>query len=278
MGCEGVNIAFMCRQVEQHIAAVEAFYKPIITGNQNGLAGGNRLWGQFEQAIAAYHKKGKTALRQVTERVNELVVARIILDDKALPQGKVQYEPKIGTATRRIDFVVPSVRGGRLYIEVKTVHPRTEDSEENWERYKRRREMHTKNTRYTVKKDGLGAELYGNSFSARSKFMEYAREFETRLAEANEAQPGRGVLVFCGNGWDWRLTELEDFADFYCSGRHRPYDAFGKMEAEWLRAEGIELRRNIEAFSFVKRPVRCVKEEQFIAKVRGLIQTLDGFG
>src|SRR5450755_4690201 len=147
----------------EDIAAVEAFYKPLITGKQSRLAGGNRLWGQFEQAIAAYRKNGKLALKQVTERVNELVVARIILNDKTLPQGKVQYEPKIGAAARRIDFVIPDVGGGHLYIEVKTVHPSTEDSEENWGKYKRRREMHTENTRYTVEKDWRGAELYGNS-------------------------------------------------------------------------------------------------------------------
>jgi hypothetical protein len=259
----------MCEEVAEHITAVETFYKLLITGNQSRLAGGNRLWRQFEDAIAAYRENGIPSLRQVTERVNELVVARIILNDTTLPHSKVQYEPQIGTDARRIDFVVPDVTGGNLYIEVKTVHPRTEDSDKNWGKYEKRREMHTENTQYIVKKDWLGAELYGNSFSARSKFMEYAREFETRLAAAKEAQPGRGVLVFCGDGWAWHLSQLEDFADFYRTGRHRPDDSFGKMEAEEIQRNGIELIRNIGAFGFVKRHFASVIEEEWLPEVRG---------
>jgi hypothetical protein len=259
----------MCEEVAEHITAVETFYKPLITGNQSRLAGGDRLWGQFEAAIAAYRKNGIPSLRQVTERVNELVVARIILSDQTLPHSKVQYEPQIGTDARRIDFVVPDVNGGYLYIEVKTVHPQTEDSDKNWGKYETRREMHTESTHYIVRKDWLGAEIYGNSFSARSKFMEYAREFETRLAAANEAQPGQGVLVFCGNGWAWRLSELEDFADFYRTGRHRPDDSFGRMEADEIQRNGIELIRNIGAFGFVKRHSVSVTEESWLPDVLG---------
>jgi hypothetical protein len=259
----------MGEEIEAHIAAVETFYKPLITGSQSRLTGGTRLWGQFEDAITAYRKNGTASLNQVVERVNELVVAQIILNDKTLPEGKVQYEPQIGTDARRIDFVVPDVHGAYLYIEVKTVHPRTEDAEKNWEKYEKRRELHSEDTQYVVQKGYLGAEIYGNSFSARSKFMEYAREFEVRLAAANDAQPGRGVLVFCGDGWAWRLSQLEDFADFYRTGRHRPDDSFGRMEAEEIRRSGIQLMRNIEAFGFMKRHFASITEEEWRPEVRG---------
>jgi hypothetical protein len=260
---------FVHNLLDEHIAAVETFYEPLVTGNQSRLAGGNRLWGQFKDAIAAYRKNGKPSLQQVTERVNELVVARIILNDPAIPHGKVQYEPQIGAADRRIDFVVQDVLGENLYIEVKTVNPRTEDSDKNWEKYKKRRKMHTANTQYIVRKHQLGAEIHGNSFSARSKFMDYAREFETRLADAKEVQPGRGVLVFCGTGMAWDLSDLEDFADFYRTGRHLPDDLFSRMEAWALKEDGIELMRNIGSFGFVERPVACVTEEKWVPEVRG---------
>ena len=99
--------------------------------------------------------------------------------------------------------------------------------------------------------------------------MEYTREFESRLAVAGETEPGRGVLIFCGNGLDWHVSELEDFADFYRTGHHRPDDPFGKMEAEAIKQEEIEFLRNIAAFGFVKRPTLSVTEEKWIADVRG---------
>lgn len=99
--------------------------------------------------------------------------------------------------------------------------------------------------------------------------MEYAREFEPKLADANRAQPGRGVLIFCGAGWSWRLSELEDFADFYRTGRHRPDDPFGRMEAEGLKEDGTDLMRNIGAFGFMKRNFPPVTEDKWLPEVRG---------
>jgi hypothetical protein len=37
----------------------------------------------------------------------------------------------------------------------------------------------------SLNRNGWGVAIYGNSFSARSTFMEYVREFEPRLADAN---------------------------------------------------------------------------------------------
>jgi hypothetical protein len=261
--------AGMCDEIEQHIAAVEAFYGPLITDSDSRLEGGTKLWAQFTDAVAAYRKHGKAAFTAVIERVNELAVARIILNDPSLPSCKVFYEPQIAADDRRIDFVVPAAEGGSLYIEVKTVRPTAGDSEENWQKYEARKERHTENVSYLVDKNWLGAAIYGNSFSARSKFMQYTRDFEARLAEAHKVQPGRGFLVFCGSGMEWHRSELEDFADFYLTGRHRQDDPFAKMEAEALTKGSIELKRNIAAFGFVKRPMDCITEEKWIADVRG---------
>lgn len=265
----------MSDEIENHIESIEAFYRPLITGKGSRLEGGGRLWSQFTVAVAVYRKHGNSKVGAIIERVNELAVARIILSDESLMPGRILYEPKITADGRRIDFVVPAMEGERfcLYIEVKTVRPTAEDSTDNWKKYEGRKKFHPKNVTFHVDRQLLGAQIYSNSFSARSQFMQYAREFEIRLAEANTLQPGRGLLVFCGSGFEWHYSELEDFADFYRTGRHRQDDPFANMEADALRKAASNLERNIAAFGFVKRPVTSTTEEQWIANVQGPVVT-----
>jgi len=158
---------------------------------------------------------------------------------------------------------------GTLYVEVKTVHPSMEDSDANWAKYLARRERHTPHTHYIVAKDALGAALYGDAFATRSKFMEYTLEFERRLVEARKRRQGESALVFCGTGVKWHRDALEDFADFYETGRHRADDAFGVMEAAWIADEGIELRRNIDRLGLFFRDMDHVTARVWSAAVRG---------
>jgi hypothetical protein len=58
--------------------------------------------------------------------------------------------------------------------------------------------------------------------------------FEVRLAAAKAIRPGPGVLVFCGSGFAWRLSDLEDFADFYRTAVHRADDPFA-LNTTWMR-------------------------------------------
>jgi hypothetical protein len=255
-------------EIELHIATVKAYYAPIITGSNPRLEGGARLWRQFEETVAC-HALGKVKFGSVYERINELAVADILLSDKSLLSCQICYEPPIASDGRRIDFAIPDAGGSTLYVEVKTVRPAQGDTEQNWQRYRKRRQRHTVNTDYIVEREFRGAEIYSESFASRSKFMEYTREFETRLAGASNVQPGRGVLAFCGTGMEWHRSELEDFADFYRNGRHRQDDPFAAMEAAQLRTVGAPLQRNITAFCFLNRPMDSTTGKKWIADLRG---------
>ncbi len=259
----------MSDEIEEHIAAVEAAYAPLITGENSRLEGGAKLWGQFTDAVASYRKRCGTAFAAIYERIDELAIARILLGDSSLVSCRILYEPKITADDRRIDFVVPDAEGSSLYIEVKTVRPTAKDTEQNWHKYEERREHHTANVKYIVEQEWMGAAIYGNSFSARSKFMEYVRDFEPRLANANMVQPGRGLLVFCGTGMEWHRSELEDFADFYRTGKHREDDPFAAMKAEALRDGEKALQRNVAAFGFLNRPMVSTTGEEWAADLRG---------
>jgi hypothetical protein len=256
----------MLKDVETHIAAVEVLYKSLI-GGPSRLLGGAKLWAQFESAANSCRDGNPAAIAALIERVNELAVARLILNNPTL-EGELHYEPDLIPDGRRIDFVVFGL-SENIYIEVKTVNPQADNSDANWEKHVDRREHHPENVRYIVGKEWLGAQIYGNSFSARGHFLDYTRQFETRLAAAKAVHPGIGLLIFCGNGFAWHLSELKDFADFYLTGTHRADDPFGPMERHGVQAKKIELLRNISSFGFVKRDASQTTEEQCVMPVRG---------
>lgn len=154
-------------------------------------------------------------------------------------------------------------------MEVKTVRPRTADTEETWNNYLRRRERHPKNVQFITKKEWMGGAIYGNTFTSRSRFLEYTLDFEVRLAAAKAIKPGPGVLVFCGNGFAWRLSNLEDFADFYRNGVHRADDPFALMEKYDMEDKGVQLLRNVDHFALLKRHIEQARAEKFTYPVRG---------
>jgi hypothetical protein len=191
--------------------------------------------------------------RQITEKVNEMAVAKVLLEDEGIT-WPITYEPDLLPDGRKIDFVVD--RGAdNLYIEVKTVRPRTADTEAAWQKFIARREHHPDNVHFIVNKEWMGGAIYGNVFASRSHFLDYTMDFETPLAAAQAIKPGHGVLIFCGTGFAWHKSNLEDFADFYLTGTHRGDDAFALMEQHHIKQEKIKLLRNIGHFAFLRRQI-----------------------
>jgi hypothetical protein len=194
-------------------------------------------------------------------------VAKVLAEDPNL-KGTIEYEPALLPNGRRIDFVAD--RGDdNLYVEVKTVRPRTADTEEAWNKYRDRSKHHPKNVQFITKKEWMGGAIYGNVFTSRSRFLDYTLDFEVRLAAAKAIKPGPGVLVFCGNGFAWRLSDLEDFADFYRTGVHRADDPFALMEQHDIEKKGVQLLRNVDHFACLRRPIEQARAEKFTYPVRG---------
>ena len=258
----------MSEDAHAHITAAEAFYRPTVLRPPSRLEGGSKLWRQFKAARDAY-AAGVTDFMPVYERINEMAAAQILLSDPTLAGARVAYEPPVAHDGSRIDFVVTTADGRRLYVEVKSVHPRTDDSRDAWRNYETRRQHHTKDVNYVVQDEWMGGQIYGDSFSARSSFMAYARQFEERLAAANAVEPGEGVLLVCGTGFPWHRSELEDFADFYRLGEHRADDPFVKMETHALAHGAGPLRRNISEIAYLRRAMDRVEPEEWASKVQG---------
>jgi hypothetical protein len=199
--------------------------------------------------------------------VNELAVAKVLLDDETTT-GPITYEPDFLPDGRKIDFVID--RGvDNLYVEVKTVRPRTADTDEAWQKFIARRKHHPDNVHFIVEKEWMGGAIYGNVFASRAHFLDYSRDFETRLAAAKAIKPGPGVLVFCGTGFAWRKSNLEDFADFYLTGIHRGDDAFALMEQHAIKEKKIKLLGNIDHFAYLRRHAEKPQREEFHFPIRG---------
>jgi hypothetical protein len=149
------------------------------------------------------------------------------------------------------------------------VQPRTADTEEAWHKFIQRRQFHPKNVNFIVEKEWMGGAIYGNVFASRAHFLDYTREFETRLAAAKAIKPGPGVLVFCGTGFAWHKSNLEDFADFYLTGVHRTDDAFALMEQHNMKEKKVELLRNVDHFAWLRRHIERPQLEEFHVPIRG---------
>jgi len=181
-----VRVVRLATELEKLADAVRALYRePIMAGIKRGDA----LWAQFEEAVEACRKDPKGDDRALTERINELAVAKLLIDDPTVT-GPITYEPELPDG-RRIDFVVD--RGNdNLYIEVKTVRPRTADTDDAWRKFVDRSRHYPENVNFLVEKEWIGGAIYGNVFASRAHFKDYALEFESRLAAR---RPRRAVRV-----------------------------------------------------------------------------------
>lgn len=263
-----VDVIYMQIDIRWLADQVCAEYQDIIVGPNNRIRRGQVLWDAFETAFADCLADPNSDDRRLTECVNEIAVAAVLARDRALQDSKIEYEPALLRDGRKIDFVVD--RGAdNLYVEVKTVRPNAADSDEAWQKYLRLREFHPQRVDYIVTREGMGGKIYENEFASRSHFLEYTLAFEERLAAAKAIKPGPGVIVFCGNGFAWRLSQLEDFVDFYRTGAHRDDDPFGPMEDHNIKKKEIELLRNVDGFAFLRRPVDEAQKQEFHFPVQG---------
>jgi hypothetical protein len=114
-----------------------------------------------------------------------------------------------------------------------------------------------------------GGAIHGNLFKSRGHFLEYTQVFEERLAAAKAIKPGPGILVFCGTGFAWHKSNLEDSADFYRTGVHREDDVFGPMEDDGIEKKNIKLLRNVDGFAWLRRHIEKPQREEFHFPIRG---------
>jgi large subunit ribosomal protein L30 len=86
-----VRLVHQATELDCFIDAVRVEYYDLITTR---IVRGNVLWAQFEEAVAACRADPAGDDRQISERVNEMAVAKVLLDDKTI-SGTITYEPDL---------------------------------------------------------------------------------------------------------------------------------------------------------------------------------------
>jgi large subunit ribosomal protein L30 len=233
-----VRVVYATSELDSFVDDVTAEYRDMLTGSGSRVARGTVLWEQFEAAVADYHAGHGEDDARLIECVNEMAVAKVLVEDPALQAARIEYEPDL----------LP---------------------DGTYQKFEQRRKWHPENVEYVIDPRWMGGAIYGDAFASRSHFLDYTMAFEERLAAAKTIRPGPGILVFCGNGFAWRRSNLEDWADFYHLGRHRADDPFAPMERHHIEQKGITLKRNVDHFAWLQRPFERARRTGLTFPIRG---------
>lgn len=147
-----IQVIYVQIDIRWFAEQVRAQYRDIIIGPTSRIVRGKVLWDYFEAAVADGLADPEADDRRLTECVNEIAVAALLAEDKAL-KGRIEYEPALLPGGRKIDFVAD--RGAdNLYVEVKTVRPKAADSDETWQKFLRLKKLHPPTVDYIATREG----------------------------------------------------------------------------------------------------------------------------
>lgn len=226
-----------------------------------------RLLGRFDDACSAWSEKRTPDARQITETVNELLIAKSFLQDPLCT--RVEYEPPLDGSNKTIDFLFHTTKADRIFYDVKTVHPEDRDA---WGRYERamRARWFSPGTHLILEKTWQGGVVAHHQLAVREKFREHTLELEEKIRHVPNRQDGYTYfrVVFCGDRFTLRRDQLEDFADTYFAGRSR-WDHFARMETHYLKEKGLTLEKAIHGFCYFERGPRLPEPTDFRCDVRG---------
>jgi hypothetical protein len=226
-----------------------------LEANKDRFPCSEKLLNRYTDIAERIQGGSATSIREFHEAQNELCTAVAILEDKSEPRTiKIEYEPINNDCDKRFDFHVTMSKGPVRYIEVKTIHPMSQD---DWDKYQSalKKRRFPNNTHLILDNEWLGGELYHNSYAARGKMLDYTIITEDKIEQCLKKKNEKiTFLVLFTNGFQWHLDELEDFVFYYYKGIHFPGDPFSKMEAYDVQDREIIFKKTIDSFAYFRRP------------------------
>ncbi|MBS0233792.1 MAG: hypothetical protein JSR99_09925 [Proteobacteria bacterium] len=235
-------------------------------GNDPRFADGKKLFRSFEEVTKRYReRRSKDDIKAVEEKCNELAAATTILSLLQIGQA-LSYEPKLAASNQSIDFLINSETGRYLWIDVKTVNPQWIDTEAEWSRFDAIMKEVPEASRPLTNMGGIADHMLKSRWSLYSYAAQIEKKMETTTDEEREAPVS---VLFCGNGFAWHLSALEDFVDFYATGNFRSDDWASKMMTRYMQDKGIEFKRTIAGFHSLQRGQFETLPKLFSPFVRG---------
>lgn len=252
--------------VSTFLADVERNLLPSIRAGSAKLHGCQKLVDSFGKQCEAWRREDVDHIRDITSFVNEMVFAKLILDDSKVSEAR--YESGLDGTDKTIDFwVALDGSEARFYYDVKTVQPTINDAWDRYEKFKGK-SWFTPGTELALNKELLGGEIAHDLFAPRQRFLDYTLELESKIRAMPREKGNYFRLVFSGDGVRWRRDCLEDFADFYFSGQYRPDGPLGLMQVHNMAERRQAFDRSIQGFCYLGRKIRSL-EPNFRGDVRG---------
>ena len=206
-------------------------------------------------------------VRPLVEDVNELAAAAAILK-LGNHDIVILYEPPLAKTRKTIDFGLQWPDGTRSWVDVKTVAPTWSDDDASWTRFERIAADFPDNSSLVVRRAWAGAALSGQSIKARWSFIQRTVEAEQKVALLGEGERGPVRLLLCSNG-AFHKDDLEDFADFYVTGRFRQDDWSRNAVARYMQEEESSFAQSLAGFCFLERPWDEALATDLAINVRG---------
>jgi hypothetical protein len=255
--------------IESYRAEVVKAFAEFFSAEAGRFPQGHRLLQRFTET-ADHALAGSSPLSAMSEAHNEMCVARAMLLNTKPRISSLAYEPAIPGCAKTIDFCGISPEGLRAHVDVKTISPVPTDRWGQFEQAQREK-WFPENVRVGLFEHWMGGETWHGWVTGRGRMLEYTLELEQKIREGGLI--GRSdsavILVLCGTGSRWHESQLEDFADFYRSGRHRSDDGFAKMEAHFMEERKIVLERTVTSIAYMERKTTDILPRIMRWKVRG---------
>lgn len=211
-----------------------------------------KLIKRFERALKSLKHNDPESYCRIDEIHNEMCVAYVLLTSNNSKIDKILYEPQIPGISKTIDFGY-TAEGKFGYVDVKTICPRPLD---HWDKF----ESALKNgyfpdyCTFSLTKEHGGGLIWHDITASRNKMLDYTRELEEKIDSISDAIEDISILlVFCGNGFNWSCSDLENFVEYYWLGKHSAFDRLAKMEVHHIEVKAIKLNRLINCFGYMKR-------------------------
>lgn len=251
--------------IEPWISDVERSLFPTLRAD-NRFMDAQKLIGRFEEDVRRWRAGGQ--VRALIEDVNELAAAAALLNLDIDEDIALHYEPRLANTRKTIDFLVRWPDGKRSWVDVKTVAPLWCDDEASWDRFKKIAAEFPSNSRLMVSQQWAGAAISGQEIKARWSFIQRTVEVEQKASLLRDDERGPVRLLLCSNG-AFSDDVLEDFADFYRTGRFREDDWARNAITRYMQEEGIAFARSLAGFCFLERHWDEVTASELTIDVRG---------
>lgn len=255
-------------QIEFYRMQVTTTFGELLARETSRFPDGHRLLRRLNETVD--QALTGSPFRMVSEAHNELCIARALLLNKAPRFASLAYEPVLTGCVKSIDFCGVSADGLTVFVDVKTIMPEPKD---RWEQFERARTENRFPDNHIVGlfKEWMGGEIWHGWFAGRARMLEYTLELEEKIRDSDlkRRKDTVFILAFCGTGFHWHESHLEDFADFYRSGRYRSDDSFAEMEAHFMKEQKLCLERTVTAFACMHRKRTAVLPTSMHWNVRG---------